>query len=223
MNTNLWRTLVAVSAMCAVAAVPVLAKDKTPPGPNYQAAVDAAYAKFKDTHEGKNADYIPALAKVDPNVFGVALVTADGKVYSAGDLTTEVSIQSISKVFTMAQVMNEQGPDAIYNNIGVDATGMRFNSIVSVEQSKKMAGKARPGGGKFGGPFGQGKARGPARNQLELLQRMSPEERRQVLDNLDHEAATLGVSRSGTPSSVPGPRAPAPGSSGTRAMCCLTM
>jgi hypothetical protein len=45
-------------------------------------AVDAAYAKFKDTHEGKNADYIPALAKVDPNVFGIALVTADGKVYT---------------------------------------------------------------------------------------------------------------------------------------------
>src|SRR5262245_56947511 len=69
-------------------------------------AVNAAYAKYKDTHEGKNADYIPALAKVDPNVFGIAVVTADGKVYSAGDLTTEVSIQSISKVFTMAQVMN---------------------------------------------------------------------------------------------------------------------
>ena len=103
-------------------------------------AVNAAYAKYKDTHEGKNADYIPALAKVDPNLFGIAVVTADGKVYSAGDLTTEVSIQSISKVFTMAQVMNEQGPEAIFDNIGVDATGMRFNSIVSVEQSKKLAG-----------------------------------------------------------------------------------
>ena len=103
-------------------------------------AVNDAYAKYKDTHEGKNADYIPALAKVDPNLFGIAVVTADGKVYTAGDITTEVSIQSISKVFTMAQVMNEQGPDAIFDNIGVDATGMRFNSIVSVEQSKKLAG-----------------------------------------------------------------------------------
>ncbi len=126
--------------VCLLVATSGFAKDKTPPGPNYQAVVDAAYAKFKDMHEGKNADYIPALAKVDPNVFGIALVTGDGKVYAAGDLTTQVSIQSISKVFTMAQVMNEQGPDAIYNNIGVDATGMRFNSIVSVEQSKKLAG-----------------------------------------------------------------------------------
>jgi glutaminase len=103
-------------------------------------AVNAAYTKYKTLQEGKNADYIPALAKVDPNLFGIVLITVDGKVYSVGDITTEVSIQSISKVFTMAQVMQEQGPDAIYNNIGVDATGMRFNSIVSVEQSKKLAG-----------------------------------------------------------------------------------
>ena len=63
--------------------------------------------------EGKNADYIPALAKVDPNLFGIAVVTADGKVYTAGDIKTEVSIQSISKVFTMAQVIQEQGMESI--------------------------------------------------------------------------------------------------------------
>ena len=74
-----------------------------------QQAVDSAYAKFRTLQEGKNADYIPALAKVDPNLFGIAVVTADGKVYTAGDIKTEVSIQSISKVFTMAQVIQEQG------------------------------------------------------------------------------------------------------------------
>jgi len=105
-----------------------------------QTAVDAAYAKYKNLQEGKNADYIPALAKVDPKVFGIAVVTADGKIYTAGDLTTEVSIQSISKVFTMALVINEQGPDQILNTIGADATGMRFNSIVSIEQSQKLLG-----------------------------------------------------------------------------------
>ena len=81
--------------------------------------------KFKGLKEGKNADYIPALAKVDPNLFGIALVTADGKVYTAGDIKTEVSIQSISKVFTMAQVIQEQGLDSIEKRIGVDATGAR--------------------------------------------------------------------------------------------------
>jgi len=104
------------------------------------AALQAAYAKYKDLQEGKNADYIPALAKVDSKIYGIALVTTDGKVYTAGDIQSEVSIQSISKVFTMAKVIEEQGPDAIANTIGVDATGMRFNSIVSIEFSQKALG-----------------------------------------------------------------------------------
>jgi glutaminase len=105
-----------------------------------QAALDAAHAKYQTLKEGKNADYIPALAKVDPNIYGIALVTTDGKVYTAGDVKSEVSIQSISKVFTMAKVIEEQGPDAIAKTIGVDATGMRFNSIVSIEFSQKALG-----------------------------------------------------------------------------------
>jgi glutaminase len=109
-----------------------------------QTAVDAAYAKFKTLNEGKNADYIPALAKVDPNLFGIALVTTDGKVYTAGDVKTEVSIQSISKVFTMAQVIQEQGLDAIEKRIGVDATGARFNSIIAVEAVKTVVGTGAP-------------------------------------------------------------------------------
>src|SRR5512136_1957250 len=103
-------------------------------------AVATAYAKFKDLKEGANADYIPALAKVDSNIYGIALVTTDGKVYTAGDIQSEVSIQSISKVFTMAKVIEEQGPDAIASTIGVDATGMRFSSIVSIEFSQKALG-----------------------------------------------------------------------------------
>jgi glutaminase len=105
-----------------------------------QAALDAAHAKYKGLQEGKNADYIPALAKVDPNIYGIALVTTDGKVYTAGDVKSEVSIQSISKVFTMAKVLEEQGPEAVEKRIGVDATGMRFNSIVAVEFAQKALG-----------------------------------------------------------------------------------
>ena len=105
-----------------------------------QAALDAAYKKYKNLKEGKNADYIPALAKVDSKIYGIALVTADGKVYTAGDVKSEVSIQSISKVFTAAKVIEESGPEAIFKTIGVDATGMRFNSIVSIELSKQLLG-----------------------------------------------------------------------------------
>jgi glutaminase len=113
-------------------------------GADPQAAVNSAFNQFKTLKEGKNADYIPALAKVDPNLFGIALVTVDGKTYTAGDIKTEVSIQSISKVFTMAQVIQEQGLDAIEKRIGVDATGARFNSIIAVESVKTVAGTGAP-------------------------------------------------------------------------------
>jgi glutaminase len=105
-----------------------------------QAALDAAYVSYKDIKEGANADYIPALAKVDPNIYGIALVTSGAKVYTSGDAKSEVSIQSISKVFTMAKVMEEQGTDAIMQRIGAEATGMRFNSIVSIELAQKVRG-----------------------------------------------------------------------------------
>ncbi len=104
------------------------------------AAIDqtlkAAHAKYKGLKEGKNADYIPVLAKVDPNLFGIALVTANGEVHQVGDVSTEVSIQSISKVFTMIRVFEERGLEAVRDNVGVDATGQVFNSIVAVEQYK---------------------------------------------------------------------------------------
>ena len=135
------RARVCVAALAAVLgaaiALPAAAQKKST---DIQAALDAAYAKYKDLQEGANADYIPALAKVDSKVYGIALVTADGNVYTAGDVKSEVSIQSISKVFTMAKVMEDQGTDAIEKRIGVDATGMRFNSIVSVEFAQKALG-----------------------------------------------------------------------------------
>ncbi|MCU0291015.1 MAG: glutaminase A [Thermoanaerobaculaceae bacterium] len=130
-------------AMLAMAVAPALAQSPA----EVDAALKAAYAKYKDLKEGANADYIPALAKVDPNIYGIALVTVDGKVYTAGDVSSEVSIQSISKVFTMAKVIEEQGTQAITDNMGVDATGQVFNSIVAVEQYRgaEMNAMVNPG------------------------------------------------------------------------------
>ncbi len=123
--------------LAALAAAPAPAQKKPA---DIQAALDAAHARYQNLEEGANADYIPALAKVDSKIYGIALVTPDGKVYTAGDVASEVSIQSISKVFTMAKVIEDQGADAIEKRIGVDATGMRFNSIVSVEFAQKALG-----------------------------------------------------------------------------------
>ena len=98
-----------------------------------QPVVKEAYDKFKDDTSGKNADYIPELAKVPSELFGVVIVTASGKVYTAGDVDYAFSIQSVSKPFTAALVMQEQGADAIKEKIGVEPTGQKFNSILATQ------------------------------------------------------------------------------------------
>src|SRR5262249_16941214 len=84
-----------------------------------RSAVNMAYEKYRTLHEGKNADYIPALAKVDPNLFGIVVITPDGQVFSSGDVTTEVSVQSISKVFTLARVLEDSGETSVRKRVGV--------------------------------------------------------------------------------------------------------
>ena len=98
--------------------------------------VKEAYLKYKDLNEGKNADYIKALAEVDSKLFGITVVDKDGNVYEYGDTKAEVSIQSISKVFTLALVMSERGDEFVAQKIGVNATGLPFNSIIAIEQHK---------------------------------------------------------------------------------------
>ena len=99
-------------------------------------ALDEAYNKFVNVTEGKNADYIKELANVDPKIFGIALVTTDGQVFTKGDIMSMVSIQSVSKAFVAAQVIEESGHQALQDKIGVDATGLKFNSIVAVEEHR---------------------------------------------------------------------------------------
>jgi len=98
-----------------------------------QQLVNDAYARFKDVRDGTNADYIPELAKVPSDLFGVAIVTARGDTYSAGDVDHAFSIQSVSKPFTAALVMEQQGSDAIAQKIGVEPTGLKFNSILATQ------------------------------------------------------------------------------------------
>ena len=127
------RTLVAAVCMLSLLTAPgeaQLAKA------DIEAALKAAHAKYKGLNEGKNADYIPALAKVPSNLFGIAVVTVDGQVFTVGDVEQLFSIQSISKVFTMAEVMQASGEAAIVDGVGVDATGQVFNSIDAIEQYK---------------------------------------------------------------------------------------
>lgn len=120
----------------ALVAVPQDALARAQPeltGAQLEAAVQEAYEKFRDVKEGANADYIPELTKVPSDLFGVVIVTAKGEIFTAGDVDYAFSIQSVSKPFTAALVMQEQSPDVIRDKIGVEPTGMPFNAVLAVE------------------------------------------------------------------------------------------
>jgi glutaminase len=97
-----------------------------------ESVVREAYAKFKTDTTGKNADYIPYLAQVDPNLFGIAIVTTDNQVLTVGDVKYSFSIQSISKVYTLALAMEALGADKVFEKVGSEPTGRPFNSPVAV-------------------------------------------------------------------------------------------
>lgn len=107
-----------------------------------EATVKEAYAKFKGETKGKNADYIPYLAKVDSNLFGIAVVTVDNQVVTLGDVKYSFSIQSISKVYTLALAMQELGADQVFQKIGSEPTGRPFNSPVAVVDMPTHTGNA---------------------------------------------------------------------------------
>lgn len=94
--------------------------------------VKEAYEKVKTMEGGKNADYIPFLAKIDPQLFGVAVCLPTGEVIEAGDTDFVFGIESVSKVYTAVLVLKQYGAEEILNKIGADATGLPFNSIMAI-------------------------------------------------------------------------------------------
>jgi glutaminase len=126
-------------AVCLLVPLTAGAQTAVPSTETLERLAKEAHAKFKDDTSGKNADYIPALAKVPSNLFGITIVTVDGKVISVGDVDYPFSIQSCSKVFTMCLVMQESGAQVIYDKINVEPTGRAFNSIDAIEQGDGRA------------------------------------------------------------------------------------
>jgi glutaminase len=84
---------------------------------------------------GRPADYIPALACADPGAFGMALATVDGEVYGVGDWQQPFSIQSISKLFTLALALAEGG-ESLWQRVGREPSGNPFNSLVQLESEQ---------------------------------------------------------------------------------------
>ncbi|RKG95788.1 glutaminase [Corallococcus sp. CA053C] len=100
---------------------------------DYQAVLTQVWDSVRPMlGQGRVATYIPALAAVDPGRFGMALATVEGDVYGVGDWREPFSIQSISKVFTLALALSRDG-DALWKRVGKEPSGNPFNSLVQLE------------------------------------------------------------------------------------------
>lgn len=114
-------------------------KNALPTEKRIREVMQQAYNQFKNSSGGANASYIPYLANVDPELYGIAICTTDGKVLELGDTKFEFGIESISKVFVLALAMQQRGAKAVEDSIGVNATGMPFNSVMAVELDPQRA------------------------------------------------------------------------------------
>jgi glutaminase len=102
-----------------------------------RAIVEAGYERFRHDDEGKVADYIPALAEASPDTFGVCVAGVHGGVFAIGDAEQEFTIQSISKLFVFALVCDVLGPAEARRKLGVNSTGLPFDSVMGVELNEE--------------------------------------------------------------------------------------
>ncbi|GAB3575824.1 glutaminase A [Leifsonia lichenia] len=98
-----------------------------------EALVQKAHQRNAGVTAGTVADYIPALADADPGLFGVCVAEVDGAMHGAGDVDHAFSIQSISKAFVYALVCDELGHELALERVGVNNTGLAFNSVMAIE------------------------------------------------------------------------------------------
>lgn len=96
--------------------------------------VDQVYEKFKNHKNGSPANYIPELAKVNPDFFAISVASPDGEIYSRGDFEIKFTLQSTSKPIVYGLALQERGEDFVHSRIGVEPTGEAFNSIIELEE-----------------------------------------------------------------------------------------
>ena len=97
-----------------------------------QEVVQEAYDQVKTNTGGKNADYIPYLANIDKNLFGISICLLDGRTITLGDSSYRFGIESVSKVHTAILALRQYGAEKLLEMIGADATGLPFNSIMAI-------------------------------------------------------------------------------------------
>jgi len=102
----------------------------------YKEIIERIFKELENySGQGKVADYIPALSKVVPDKYGISIATLDGEHLSVGDVETRFTIQSISKVFTLAMVSRQLG-EKLWEIVGREPSGTAFNSLIQLEQER---------------------------------------------------------------------------------------
>lgn len=130
------------SATSNSGSAPYVSTGHLPPDERVNQIIAAAYERFRTNTEGQNSQVYPALAQVAPELFGVCVVGTDGHVFAVGDAEHEFTIMSVSKPFIFALVCELLGQKTLRDKIGVNATGLAFNSLAAIEQG--AAGRTNP-------------------------------------------------------------------------------
>ncbi|MGB7161145.1 MAG: glutaminase A [Tepidisphaeraceae bacterium] len=113
---------------------PYVSTGHLPSPDRIETLVAEAHERFKSNDDGENSQVYPALAAVRGELFGICVVGTGGSVYSAGDVEHEFSIMSVSKPFIFALVCDALGSEQVRDKLGVNATGLAFNSLAAIER-----------------------------------------------------------------------------------------
>ena len=135
------RRFVTLLVVAVLVIAPVAASEQATPGADLlNRTVQEAYAKLSGRERRRQSPTTSRSSQVPSELFGVVIVTAHGDVYAAGDVDYAFTIQSVSKPFTAALVMQEHGSaDVIRDKIGVEPTGLPFNSILATQVLKPVS------------------------------------------------------------------------------------
>jgi glutaminase len=114
---------------------PFVSTGHLPPADTVTSLVEEAYARFGSVDDGAVSEVYPALARVPRRLFGICVVGTDGGVFGVADYEVEFSLMSVSKPFVFALVCSVLGPEELRGRVGVNATGLPFNSLTAVTRS----------------------------------------------------------------------------------------
>lgn len=94
--------------------------------------------RYRHINDGSLADYIPELAKINPNLFAISITDLNGQVFSAGDIHQDFTLQSTSKPFVYGLALNLHGPEYVHSRVGIEPSGEAFNSIIELEKKTHL-------------------------------------------------------------------------------------